>query len=106
MTAREARTMADLFVNRADDDRVGLVFEGEQWTWAEVVAECAARAAMVRDAGFAGAHLGVLLDNVPEYFFLLGAAALSGSVVVGINHTRRGAALAEDVDHRPTPGSW
>jgi fatty-acyl-CoA synthase len=95
----EARTIADLFVNRAGDDRVGLVFEGEEWTWAEVVAECAARAAMLRDTGLAGKHIGVLLDNTPEYLFFLGAVALSGSVLVGANHTRRGAALANDIDH-------
>ena len=42
-------------------------------------------------------HLGVLLGNVPEYLFWLGAAALAGAVVVGINPTRRGAALAGDI---------
>ena len=39
----------------------------------------------------------MLLGNVPEYLFWLGAAALTGSVVVGINPTRRGEALAGDV---------
>jgi fatty-acyl-CoA synthase len=39
----------------------------------------------------------VLLDNVPEFAFLLGGAALGGAVVVGLNITRRGAALAADV---------
>ncbi len=41
----------------------------------------------------------MLLPNVPEFVFLLGAAALSGSVVVGINPTRRGAELARDIRH-------
>jgi fatty-acyl-CoA synthase len=36
---------------------------------------------------------------VPEYVFLLGAAAFSGTVVVGINPTRRGEELARDVRH-------
>ena len=44
-------------------------------------------------------HVGVLLDNVPEYLFLLGGAALAGAVVVGINPTRRGAELARDIRH-------
>ncbi|MDQ1520485.1 MAG: steroid-22-oyl-CoA synthetase, partial [Actinomycetota bacterium] len=44
-------------------------------------------------------HVGVLLDNVPDYLFLLGAAALSGATVVGINPTRRGAELANDISH-------
>lgn len=96
---REPQTIADLFVARAHDDRVGLIFEGVAWTWAEVVAESAARAATLDERGLAGKHIGVLLDNTPEYLFLLGAAALSNSVLVGANHTRRGAALAEDIDH-------
>jgi fatty-acyl-CoA synthase len=41
----------------------------------------------------------VLLDNVPEYSFLLGAAAFAGGAVVGINPTRRGAELARDIRH-------
>ena len=49
-----------------------------------------------RDGPF---HVGVLLENVPEYLFLLGGAALAGAAVVGINPTRRGAELARDVAH-------
>ena len=44
-------------------------------------------------------HVGVLLENTPEYVFLLAAAALSGAVVVGVNPTRRGEELARDVRH-------
>ena len=44
-------------------------------------------------------HVGVLLDNVPEYWLWLAAAALCGGVVVGINPTRRGAELARDIEH-------
>ncbi len=39
----------------------------------------------------------MLLENVPEFAFLLGGAALGGQVVVGLNPTRRGEALAADV---------
>ena len=41
-------------------------------------------------------HVGVLLDNVPEYLFALAGAALSGSVIVGLNHTRRDEHLWRD----------
>jgi fatty-acyl-CoA synthase len=41
----------------------------------------------------------VLLDNVPEYLFWLAAAAVSGSVVVGINSTYRGAQLGQLIRH-------
>jgi fatty-acyl-CoA synthase len=44
-------------------------------------------------------HVGVLLDNLPEYLFALGGAALSRSVVVGLNHTRRGEHLWRDIEH-------
>ena len=55
-------------------------------------------------------HVGILLENTPEYLFLLAGAAWSGAVVVGINPTRRGTELAADVrqdrlpagDHRST----
>lgn len=41
-------------------------------------------------------HVGVLLENVPEFSYLLGAAALGGFVVVGLNSTRPGPSLVED----------
>ena len=44
-------------------------------------------------------HIGVLLDNVPDYLFWLAAAALSGVVVVGINSTYRGDQLGLLVRH-------
>jgi fatty-acyl-CoA synthase len=96
---RGAATIAGLFRARAEDDRPGLVSGESRWTWAEVVAESAARAAALGDLGVAGRHVGVLLENVPEFVFLLGAAALGGGVVVGINPTRRGEELARDIRH-------
>ena len=94
-----ARSIAQLLVERAQDVRPGLIFEDQTWTWAEVVAEAGVRAEILRKRGLAGRHFGVFLDNTPEYVFLLFAAALTGSVVVGINHTRRGADLAGDIRH-------
>jgi fatty-acyl-CoA synthase len=94
-------TIAGLLASRADDTNPGIVDadNGRSWSWAEVVAESAARAALLEELGVAGRHLGVLLENTPEFVFLLGAAALSGSVVVGINPTRRGDELARDIRH-------
>jgi fatty-acyl-CoA synthase len=91
-------SVADLLACRAEDDHAGLRFEDEVWSWREVVAASAARAAWIRSLGGEGpVHIGVLLGNVPEYLFWLGAAALGGGVVVGINLTRRGEPLAGDV---------
>jgi fatty-acyl-CoA synthase len=44
-------------------------------------------------------HIGVLLGNTPFFATVLVAAALSGLVPVGLNPTRRGAALQRDIDH-------
>ena len=85
---------------RADDDHPGLLFGNDSWSWAEVVAESAGRAAVAEGLRRPGPfHVGVLLDNGPEYLFWLGGAALSGATVVGINPTRRGAELARDISH-------
>ena len=87
-------TAADLVRARVGDGRPGLTFEGRTWTWAEVVEEAEQR------AGWVGRrHVGVLLDNTPDYVFLLAAAALSGGVVIGLNPTRRGEELARDIRH-------
>ena len=87
-------TMAEVVAALANDRSGGIrTTEGESWTWAEVVAEGDAR------AGALPRHVGVLLDNVPEYVFTLVGAALAGTVVVGINPTRRGEELARDIRH-------
>ncbi|MEV0585717.1 AMP-binding protein [Nonomuraea sp. NPDC050310] len=88
---------ADLLAARAGDDRPGLRFEGRTWTWREYVAGCRERAARLDAAAPGGSlHVGVLLDNGPELLFLVGAAALSGHVVVALNPTRSPAELARD----------
>ena len=72
-------TTVDALVRaRAEDDRPGLLFEGRSWTYREYVAEAAARAAWYESVRPDGAppHVGVLLENVPEYAFWLAAAAL------------------------------
>jgi fatty-acyl-CoA synthase len=94
-----ADTVAELLAARAEDDGDGLRCEDARWTWGEVVAESAARTALLDELVGRGGHVGVLLENVPEYVFLLGGAALGGQVVVGINPTRRGAELARDIRH-------
>jgi fatty-acyl-CoA synthase len=88
-------TYADLLLERAGDDHLGLVFEDRRWTWAEIVQECADRTPLLRP----GMHVGLLLDNLPDYVFWLGACALKGAALVGINPTRRGAQLEADVGH-------
>ena len=103
-TADRLPTVRGQLLARVGDTRPGLLFEDDSWTWDEVVAESAVRAAVLSALLPAGEppHVGVLLDNVPEFSFLLGGAALGGQVVVGLNTTRRGAALAADIARSDT----
>ena len=94
-------TIADLFRRHLGDERVALRFEDASWTHREVLDAVAARAAFLLDRKPAHDpfHVGVLLDNTPEFWFALGACAVTGATLVGINPTRRGAELARDVQH-------
>jgi fatty-acyl-CoA synthase len=93
-------TVAAMLAARGADSHPGLLFGHEVWTWAEVVRESAERAALATALRGEGPfHIGVLLENGPEYLFWLGGAALAGAAVVGINPTRRGAELARDIVH-------
>ncbi|MFE7166275.1 AMP-binding protein [Streptomyces sp. NPDC057616] len=94
-------TVAEQVAERFGDHRPGLWYEDLVLTHHEVAAGAAARAALLTDLLPPGAepHVGVLLDNTPEYPLWLGAAALAGAAVAGINPTRRGAELARDILH-------
>ena len=93
-------TMRELLLARAEDDRPALLFEDQRYSWREYFEACCERAeallAWRRPGPF---HVGVLLENVPEYLFMTGAASLAGATVVGINPTRRGAGLERDIRH-------
>jgi fatty-acyl-CoA synthase len=100
MSEMTMTTMRDLFVARAEDDSPAIYFEDQQWTWREVYSACCERAEVFLSLRQPGPfHVGVLLDNVPEYVFLSGAATLSGATLIGINPTRRGAGLERDIRH-------
>lgn len=92
--------IASMLLARRGDRHPGLRTRQRDWTWDEVVRESAARAALAsalrRDGPF---HIGVLLDNVPDFVFWLGAGALAGGVVVGINPTRGDAEMAAEIRH-------
>jgi fatty-acyl-CoA synthase len=95
-------TFAQIVVSRVDDHQAGLRFEGRVWSWAEIVQESADRAAFLTATPSAqdrAVHIGLLLDNVPDYVFWLAAAGLCGAVAVGINSSRTAAELARDIRH-------
>jgi fatty-acyl-CoA synthase len=98
MSAAPPATVAELLLARADDDHVGLLAGEARWTWRQVVAASARRAALAERLRVEGPfHVAVLLPNTPEFIFWLGAGALGGAVIVGVNNTRRGDALAGDI---------
>jgi fatty-acyl-CoA synthase len=94
-------TIAALVRARAEDDNVGLLYGERSWTWRQIVAEAAVRAAWLRSMldPARPPHIGVLLPNVPEFVFQTFGAALVGACVVGVNAARRGAELARDIEH-------
>ena len=82
-------------------ERPAIRFEDRIWTHGEYVAESRRWANLLRDRLPVGRprHVAVLLDNIPEYLFAFGGAALCGGAVVGLNHTRRGEHLLHDITH-------
>ncbi len=94
------QTIDELIRRRAGDHRTGLLFEDRRWTHDEVVAAQSQRAAVLLSLRRPGPfHVALLLDNVPEYVFWMGGAALAGAVLVGGNPTHRGDELARDLSH-------
>lgn len=101
MASRWSVTVNDLVRRRVGDASAGVRVGDTVWTWDEHVRLSAQRAAFldaVREEG-KPFHIGIMLENVPEFSFLLAAAALNGAVVVGLNPTRQGSELARDVQH-------
>ncbi|MGV9802050.1 long-chain-fatty-acid--CoA ligase FadD17 [Mycobacterium sp. NPDC003449] len=77
------------------------VYEGDSFvSWADHIAEGAQLAAALRARldPTKPPHIGMLLGNTTFLSSLLVAAGLSGLVPVGLNPTRRGQALARDIE--------
>ncbi|HWJ11753.1 MAG TPA: AMP-binding protein [Nocardioides sp.] len=96
-------TVRDLLLARAEDDRPALRWREDgsvrELSWREYVAAACRLAARLeqrldRDRP---PHVGVLLPNGPAFALHLAAAGLGGHVLVGLNTTRRGAALDADI---------
>lgn len=98
-------TVRDLLIARgtaADTaDRRFMQFGDMQLTYAEYYHECLRYAhlfmAHKRDDG--PFHVGVMMQNYPEFLFAFGGAALSGAVIVGVNYTFFGDALQRDINY-------
>ncbi|WP_186629163.1 AMP-binding protein [Rhodococcus sp. BP22] len=96
--AEHRGTIAEMLLDRLGDHHDGLRTREQDWTWHEVVLESAARGALAESMRVDGPfHIGVLLENTPEFVFWLGGAALVGGTIVGINPTKRGAELEAEI---------
>lgn len=82
-------------------DRPAVRFGEQVWTHGDYFAESVRWANLFLERRPQGRpfNVGVLLDNVPEYLFALGGAALAGAALVGLNHTRRDEHLLRDICH-------
>ena len=100
-----AENAAALLRRNADDpairNRPAIRFGADVWTHADYHRESSRWANLFLDRLPADAprHVAVLLDNLPEYLFAFGGAALIGAAIVGLNHTRQGEHLLRDVQH-------
>src|SRR5580658_8407162 len=103
--ALPADSLAELLRHNSSDpltaDALAIQAGDRRWSHAEFFGECCRWANLFLSHEIRGKplHVAVLLDNCPEYLFAFGGAALSGGVVVGINHTRGGEQLLHDIAH-------
>ena len=101
MVAPDDLTVTALLAPLVEVDDRGVYFEDTFTSWRNHIRDGAALGAALRARldPDSPPHVGVLLPNTPFFSTLLVAAALTGIVPVGLNPTRRGAALARDVAH-------
>ena len=94
-----AETLQQLLRERADDDTTAIRYGDRSWTWREHVAESAAVASALQGLADDGRpmHVGTLLGNSPDMLRMMAAGALGGFTLCGINNTRRGDGLLQDV---------
>ncbi len=94
-----------LLRRNAFDERLGgrpaLRFGDRVWTHRQLLDEAERFAALYRSRLDLRRppHVGVLLENTPDYVFALCGAGLAGAALAGLNLTRQGEHLGHDVAH-------
>ena len=97
-------TVRDLIIDRGTDaqsaDRIFLQYEDVRLTYAEYLQECSRYAHLFLAHRKPGPfHVGIMMQNYPEFLCAWGGAALSGAVLVGINYTYFGEPLCRDINY-------
>ncbi|MET9199936.1 long-chain-fatty-acid--CoA ligase [Gordonia sp. NPDC003585] len=92
-------TIAGLLHGIGDVDNRGVRCGDQFISWREHLGASRTRGAALRRvlSPDRPPHVGVLMENSVEFSLLLGAAGLGAFVLVGLNTTRRGEALAADI---------
>lgn len=98
-TTSAPATAAEVVRLRADDTKPGFFFEDTVLTWQEYYQHSVRYAHLIDEllGDSTPRHVGIIMENRPEFMFVWGACALTASVQVSLNTTRRGAELAGDV---------
>jgi fatty-acyl-CoA synthase len=98
--------VTDLLKSKVFDEgyaeRDFVLFEDERYSWLETYRrsmEMANTFLALREHRDVPLHVGVLMENCPEFIFALLGCAFSRAVLVGVNTIQRGAALARDINH-------
>jgi fatty-acyl-CoA synthase len=99
--SERALTMDAALRDRVADSggRPFLRYEEASWTYAQTFGQACRYANLflrLRDAS-RPFHVGVLMDNLPEFLFAELGCALARAVLVGLNPTRSGSHLARDI---------
>jgi len=93
-------TIAEHILKHKDNESTAIIADGHVITYRQFFEESARRANYARKTtGKYHPHIGVLLENTPEFLYWLGACAISRSVLVALNSTHRGAELEHQVSH-------
>jgi len=93
-------TIAEHIEKHKENDDIAIVADGQAITYRRYFTECAMRANFARKTtGKFHPHIGVMLENTPEFLYWLGACAISRSTFVALNSTHRGSELKSQVTH-------
>jgi fatty-acyl-CoA synthase len=106
MTEETFRNIGEVIKQRGSDpgskDRVFMYFEDERLTFGDYLNSCIRFANMFLKVKAEKKpdhfNIGVLMQNHPEFMISLGACALSGATLSGINTGQKGPMLARDID--------